>query len=77
MSEMQGFGELFVDRSVKMLNANWIKLKEQDVEVTTLVSCVLSLLCLIESGLEPKPGRTKLSKHKFEDFFARGCGHLS
>ncbi|WP_162550256.1 HEPN family nuclease [Hymenobacter nivis] len=70
MSEMQGFGKLFVERSVKMLDTNWNNLKEQDVEVTTLVSCVFSLLCLIESGIEFKLGRTELEKDKFERFFA-------
>ena len=70
MSEMQGFGKLFVNRSVKMLDANWVKLKEQDVEVTTLVSCVLCLLCLIESGLEHKAGRTRLEENSLKAFFS-------
>ena len=52
MSEVLNFEFTFVDRSKKLLLNNWSALVEQDLEVTTLLNCTISLICLIEASIE-------------------------
>jgi hypothetical protein len=54
MSEVLNFESDFVHRSKKLLLLNWDTFVKQDLEVTTLLNCLISLICLIEGSLEKK-----------------------
>jgi len=52
MSEILNFKFDFIARSQKLLLANWDDLSKQDLEITTLLNCTISLLCLIVASTE-------------------------
>lgn len=52
MSQISNYNWDFVSRSRKLIANNYDSLVKQDLEVTLLVNCMISLICLIESSRE-------------------------
>ena len=50
MTQISNYNWDFVSRSKKLIANNYDSLIKQDLEVTMLVNCIISLICLIESS---------------------------
>ena len=51
MTQISNYNWDFVSRSKRLIANNYDSLIKQDLEVTLLVNCMISLICLIESSM--------------------------